>query len=278
MVKFSQAIESSGLGSPSIISDGAIHRYSGPDDKTGAKNHWYVGFQTGGAAGNWKTGYQIKWYDGSTRSKDDDAALVRQIQQAQKQRKSEIARNQKRTQERARYLWASGVETIIHPYPKSKQITPYGTRQKDNRLLLPMYYRGELWSVQQIHQDGTKRFLKGGRVAGCYMPLGALSEAVYICEGYATGCSLYQNTGTAIAVAFNAGNLKKAALTIRKQHPDIQITIAADNDINTEGNPGLTKGLEAAAAVGGDVLYPDFSDEPVDGTDWNDYLTQGGAL
>jgi putative DNA primase/helicase len=272
------AIADAGLGMPHVLHDGKIHRFTGAEDKPGSNSCWYVSFGTAGAFGSWKLGLSETWHDGSARSKDDDAALAKQIRLEQKRRKAEIARKQKRAQEKARYLWSEGSKTIFHPYLEAKQIISYGIRQKGDRLLIPMYYQGDLWNIQQIQPDGTKRFLKGGRVSGCYMPIGWLSGHIYICEGYATGCSLHEHTGRPAAVAFNAGNLKQVALVIRKKHPGIKITIAADNDINTKGNPGLTKGRAVAASVGGYVIYPDFSDEDFEGTDYNDYLTQGGRL
>jgi putative DNA primase/helicase len=68
------------------------------------------------------------------------------------------------------------------------------------------------------------------------------------------------------------------AIVISIRYPGARITIAADNDTKTEGNPGLTAGRAAAAAVGGRLIYPDFDDELFDGTDWNDYINGGGAM
>lgn len=166
---------------------------------------------------------------------------------------------------------------INHPYVLKKRITPYGARQKNNLLLVPMYFNGDLVNVQRINPDGGKFFMKGGRVTGCYCPIGAISDRLYITEGYATACSLHEHTGVPVAVAFNAGNLKSVALSIRKKHPGIKITLAADNDVNTEGNPGLTKARAAAVAVGGDVIYPVF-DLGQEGTDYNDWVNAGGEL
>lgn len=278
MLEFAQAIADAGMGSPNIIHDGKIHRFTAPDDRPGSNACWFVSFGSGGAAGSWKTGQQITWHDKAKRSHEDDAALAKQIKAAQKQRKTEIAYGHKKAQEIAWYLWASGSETVIHKYPETKQINPYGARQVNNRLLVPMFRKGQLWNVQQIWRDGTKRFLKGGRVKGCYMPIGSLSEHIYICEGYATGCTLYEHTGASVTVAFNAGNLAAVAKDLRAKHPDIELTIAADNDQFTPGNPGLVKARHAAAITGGDVIYPDFAGTDHIGTDFNDYSNAGGEL
>ena len=276
-MSLSVVIAESGLGNHQLIPDGEIHRFTAPDDKPGSNNCWYVSFGSAGAFGSWKLGFTKKWHDGDL-SSEDDLELARQIKAAQKQRANELIRVQKRTQEKARYLWASGSETIIHKYPESKQITPYGIRQLNNRLLVPMYYEGQLWNVQQITPDGAKRFLKRGRVKGCYMPIGALADEIYLCEGYATGCTLHEHTGNAVAVAFNAGNLARVAKDLRAKHPNIRLTIAADNDQFTPGNPGLVKARHAASITGADVIYPDFAGLEGKGTDFNDYVLAGGAL
>ena len=39
-----------------------------------------------------------------------------------------------------------------------------------------------------------------------------------VCEGYATGASLHDATGEAVAVAFNSGNLEAVALDLRAKY------------------------------------------------------------
>ena len=72
-----------------------------------------------------------------------------------------------------------------------------------------------------------------------------------------------------MVVAFDAGNLMPVALAFRKKYPDMDIIICADNDTETEGNPGLTKAKEAAKAINARLAVP-----PISG-DFNDYYTGG---
>ena len=76
-----------------------------------------------------------------------------------------------------------------------------------------------LHSLQFISREGDKRFLIGGRVSGCYFPIGKPDGALCIAEGYATGASIHEATGTAVAVAFNAGNLLPVASALRAKFP-----------------------------------------------------------
>jgi putative DNA primase/helicase len=117
---------------------------------------------------------------------------------------------------------------------------------------------GQLHTVQFIGADGSKRFLTGGRITGCYYSIGRVRGAVLVVEGYATGASVFEATGHATAVAFNAGNLEPVARAIRAKFPKLHIVICGDNDSATQGNPGLSKATEAARAVGGFLAVPDF--------------------
>lgn len=72
-------------------------------------------------------------------------------------------------------------------------------------------------------------------------------------------------------MAFNGGNLKAVALALRAKYPDLRIIIAADDDHQTEGNPGMTKAQAAAQAVGAGVAVPTFpAGRPDKATDFND--------
>ena len=141
-----------------------------------------------------------------------------------------------------------------------------------------MYYKDELASVQKIYPSGIKRFMKDGRVKGCFLKLGTSIEQIVLCEGFATACTLREYTKETVIITFTCANLKDVALSIREQYPDAEILIAADNDAHTKGNPGLAQARLVAALVNGDYIYPDFTDENFEGTDFNDYLTQGGQL
>ena len=63
-------------------------------------------------------------------------------------------------------------------------------------------------------------------------------------------------------------------------YPDATLIVAADDDYQTEGNPGRTAATSAAKAVGGLMVVPVFpADCPDEATDFNDLhqLVSGGA-
>ena len=94
------------------------------------------------------------------------------------------------------------------------------------------------------------------------------TKPIYICEGYATASSVYEDTECLTIVAFNAGNLIKVATELRKQLPQVQIVIAGDSD-----PVGREYAEKASQAVNGSILIPEFGDNHQGFTDWNDYFT-----
>src|SRR5690606_30298241 len=150
---------------------------------------------------------------------------------------------------------------------------PYGLGQKDRQLLVPLTCQGQLLNLQRIAPDGTKRFLKGGRIKGCYALLGTATPGgrLYLCEGWATGATLHAATGCAVACAMNAGNLLAAGWRLRRDFPASELVVAGDDDRLTPGNPGRRAATDAAAALGCGMVFPPWSgEEPLSLTDFND--------
>ena len=258
------------------VPDGAIHRFRVPDDKAGTLNGWYVLYLDGiasGAFGSWKTNGSSVW---SSRAPVDyrEAEQVRQrIEQARRQREAEQKRRQLKASNFAQRWWRDAHHADPdHPYLIAKSVRPHGLRQRGDELLVPLYADGVLANLQRIAPDGGKRFLFGGRIKGTYSPLGRITpgKPLVICEGRATGATLYEN-GYTVACAMNAGNLKPVALALKAEHHNIEIIIAGDDDRCTEGNPGRTAANAAAIAVGGLVAFPDWPNSAPDTlTDFND--------
>ena len=149
-----------------------------------------------------------------------------------------------------------------HAYAIAKGIKPYGARVKFDRLIVPVRdIYGVLHGLQLIGADGSKRYKHGTDKRGHFCPLEPVNgqaARLIICEGYATGCSLYSSFGgaVAVAVAFDAGNLGPVALALAAKYPQTRITIAGDVDASGVGQKAAR---EAAAAIGADVMLPDFS-------------------
>ncbi len=206
-------------------------------------------------------------------SKEEIEERARRAEQAMRQAELRQAREHAEAALRAREMLDSALPEIgQHAYLVNKRVGAHGIFSDGFQLLVPMRDAdGKLWNAQRIDPRGNKRVLRGGRVTGLFHRIGRpVDQTLVICEGYATGATLHESTGHAVAVAFNAGNLKPVAMALRDRYPDFRLIIAADNDRHTSGNPGVTKANEAALAVGGRVAVPEFDDDEP-GTDWNDW-------
>ena len=281
---FRLAIAAAGLTAPDTINaDGSIHRFSS-DGRRGDDSGWYVMHCDGvpaGSFGCWRTDLQSTWC-----SKSDNAMTAtereahrQRIAAMKAQRDAERAQRQRQARLTAAALLQQADPAAQHDYLTRKGIKPYGVRAFGDKLLIPMRdTAGALHSLQTIGPDGGKLFHPGGRVKGCYFGIGKPDAMLIVCEGYATGASLHEVTGQAVAVAFNAGNLEAVARALRAKYPAISITLAADDDHRTAGNPGLTKARAAALAVDGLLAVPVFpTDRPDKATDFNDLHQLAGV-
>ncbi|EMM6854163.1 TPA: primase-helicase zinc-binding domain-containing protein [Enterobacter hormaechei] len=138
-------------------------------------------------------------------------------------------------------------------------------------VVVPLYDdTGALINLQLISSDGLKRTLKGGQVKGaCHVIEGKkqAGKRLWIAEGYATALTVHYLTAETVIVALSSVNLLSLASLARQKHPACQIVLAADRDLN--GN-GQNKAAAAAEACEGVVALP-----PVFG-DWNDAFVQKG--
>ncbi|HBR2273188.1 TPA: toprim domain-containing protein [Klebsiella pneumoniae] len=138
-------------------------------------------------------------------------------------------------------------------------------------MVVPLYDNaGALVNVQLINSDGLKRTLKGGAVKGACHTIEGKKQAgkrLWVAEGYATALTVHHLTGETVMVALSSVNLLSLASLARQKRPACQIVLAADRDLN--GN-GQSKAAAAADACEGIVALP-----PVFG-DWNDAFMQKG--
>jgi putative DNA primase/helicase len=233
------------------------------------------------------------WHEAKARGFKPDRPAP--IETAEERQRRERDRAQRRAAEEAHYrdradaaalaaagLWSDALDAGQSAYLHRKGVRPHGVRHlADGTLLVPMHNAaGELVNVQRIAGDGTKRFLPGGRKAGCWLLIGdaAGADVLLIAEGYATAASVHEATGRPVAVAFDAGNLAKVAQALHKLDPKARLLIAGDDDRDTEGrtgkNPGRMGAHAAARAVQGAAVFPEGV--PDGGSDFNDLAQHAG--
>ncbi|WP_201555804.1 primase-helicase zinc-binding domain-containing protein [Psychrobacter sp. 72-O-c] len=237
----------------------------------------------------------------------DEQRTQWQAEQVKREAIEKTAKRQARIDaaSRAQSIWNNSKPAADdHPYLLRKNVSAIGLRQdKHENLVIPMhYYNSEtqqttLVNLQLLAPDGQdnqfekepsaldeeKLFLKGGLVSGAYYSIGTdamfAGGIVLICEGYATGASVFDAMGYSlpVVVAFNAGNLLPVAQSIRAQYPGHRIIICADDDSATaiklrdidiekgkepkplvEYNAGIRDARLAASSIGGEVITPNF--------------------
>jgi phage/plasmid primase-like uncharacterized protein len=231
-----------------------------------------------GAFGSWKTGDSQNWCakSESTLSPSEREEWRRkQLDTQQARAEAVVIVWQEARNKATKLLDIAKPATAEHGYLLAKGIKPYGIKQLNDGLVIPLRNAsGVLTSLQFIQPDGSKKFLTGGKITGSYYAIGKPVAKLLICEGYATGTSLYEATGIAVAVAFNAGNLVAVAKVMREKFPEHTIIICADNDVKTDVNTGLSKATEAAGQIHGMLAVAKFQEsELIDGkvpTDFND--------
>jgi putative DNA primase/helicase len=282
--QFLAAITEAGLTPPKhIIDDGKLHRFSS-NGRRGDDAGWYV-FHAGdipaGAFGCWRGGVAETWRAdiGRELTADEIAAHKRRLADAKRKREEEEKKNRAKARAKAtKILESAAAAPADHPYLLKKGVGPHGLRLHCGELVVPLRdTSGALHSLQFIAADGAKNFLLGGRVTGCYFVIGEPNGAISICEGFATAATVREDTGNAVAVGFNAGNLPPVAKELRGKFPGLQIVVCADDDVKTPGNPGLKYAREAAQAVGGFLAVPDFGKtRPERAADFNDLHQHAG--
>lgn len=150
--------------------------------------------------------------------------------------------------------------------PHKVALTSYRTGD----LIVPLHdMSGQLVNVQLINAAGEKRTLKGGQVkAACHvLSTGKPAQRIWLTEGYATGLTVHNLTGDEVWVALSSANLLSLAGLAREKHATLPLMIAADRDLNGDGQ---SKAVKAANASHAAVALP-----PVFG-DWNDAFMEHG--
>lgn len=293
MNKSLEHLRANGFEPRSMELDGKVHRF----DRGGKNNAWYIGWlhylaRTGEPYevcyyGDWKTGEEHTFKTAAKYSREDRETIDRRLKEAARQAALDREQRQEEAAGLSSQQWDRAVANRNNcPYLDRKKIEGLlGTKTELNSngraVLVPMRdFDSKLWGLQRIMPDGSKFFQPGQRVQGCFHLLGEGVDAdtLFICEGFATGASIYQATGKPVFVAFNASNLEPVAREVRRRYPDSAIIIAGDDDRWNEINQGKEKAQAAAKACLGTATLPHFARREVDArpTDFNDlHLMEG---
>ena len=254
-----------------IILDGVLHRFK---DDSGKLNCWYTAHVDGRAAGtvgNWKTGLKVNWKaEGNYPRLTDSQRLDFQIEKHRQEliRKQEEKARHQEAAAKASYIWNRATTATTYPYLTKKGIQAHCARLYKETLIIPVWNKNVLVSLQFIDKSGNKKMLSGGKLKGSSCNIGTYQSGnpVLIAEGFATGASLFESTSYLTVIAFSAGNLKQVAVDTRSIYSTDEIIVCGDNDVS---GVGQIAAREAALAIGGKYIIPELV-----GCDFNDVLNR----
>ena len=220
--------------------------------------------------GDWKLG-EIHHFQNTVKLKPSEKRQVTIQQEAYRAR---IAREQAALHEKS----AQDSELIFstfkhgdHPYAHKKGIeVNTDCKVHEDYLAIPLRdVHGKFWSFQKIFPDSSKRFFTGGRTKNNFYQFGEIKNTVRICEGYATGYTIFKKENDAVICAMSAGNIPNVARELREKHPHLEFIYMADRDTHGKGEEMCKK---AMAITGGTLLFP-----PEGYKDFNDARETGGV-
>ena len=241
--------------------------------KRGDKAGWCIWYEnrhcTVALYGDWISGKRYEWINKD--KKEITPEIRKELEDSRKRRDEELKRERDRVAADAAALYESLPEASDEfPYLVKKGVKNHDGLlrywEEDGSIVFPARNgKGEIRSLERIFPDGRKRFYPGGEKKGNYAVLGRLDDKAFLCEGYATGASVFEATGIPVVIAFDCHNLKPVADAIGDK---VKLIVVADNDEKENGaNPGLECAKESGLYY---VLIPDA------GMDANDYASRYG--
>lgn len=294
--------------------DGRKHRFRVRGDKGREKSGEYCVYMDESPAGYFKS-YKAShgvpyttWFfhgGGSGWTEEERRRYIEECAARKEAADRERAVARERAVQMARIKWETASEANpLHKYILKKGLSgAHGARQLGDLLVVPYYFPdGSIATVQTISGDGAKRFEKDAPKMGNFSLLSASRELIvgggkdcpsngdagrgglpnaissrcWVCEGWATGCSIAEALDEDVIVAADAGNLRPVIDNAREKWPAVEFVVAADNDrYKRMGNTGGTAALKIFEETGVPFVSPDFA-EGEKLSDWNDYAAKYG--
>lgn len=274
--EFAQVLREAGFvlpdnGLPEM--DGKRHRVAAEGDKAGSKSGVYQGFMDGRPAG-WYQNHRasegkVNWTSTGAYQYDPAESIKQRALAAQKRWDREI-KSQNDYARIAKTLagqWSKmPAAPDSHAYLSRKSVPAAAGVKLDkyDNLVIPLRNTaGELRTLQYIKPDGTKNLKKDAEKTGNFFVVGGeLSPQLPIlyAEGYATAASLHQATGIPVVMTVDAGNMVTVSRNLKALYPDTAHIILGEDDFTKTDNKGLNKAREAAAAIDGTYIIPQFTE------------------
>lgn len=275
-----------GFNISDIVYDSKYHRFN----RDGHDNGWYIASDFGNFQvvniGDWKTGehHVVKSRENLT---ETEKKHVKEVQKkAIEQNEIEKKERHEKAGSLAEKIWEHGQPLFRSKYLTRKKITELHNAKTiigltGREVAVPMRDQyGQLWGIQTISPYGEKKFMYGQKILGLHHLIGEVKSGstLYICEGFATGCSIYQATQLPVLITFNTANLPHVAKWAKEKYNQTDIVIAGDEDLFSSNkiNAGRKCATETALSINANVVFPKFKNLETKPTDFNDlYCLEG---
>lgn len=273
-------MEEYGFKPPHGMPVGKLIRFPDAQDKAGKKSGWGIYYESingGDIIGTIVFGShhgdpeKVTWSSKKPEYMSPEQKIwhTKKIEHARREAERERAALNSDMAKEAQRIYEAAPDVKNHAYVSKKKIRPYRAKIYNDFLLLPIYIDEQITSLQYIDPKGIKTYMPGGAIKGGYCILPGDNSRIFVCEGWATGCSIREATGNTVYVAYQLSNLYDVTSVAQKQNESSLVVIAADNDRFTDGNPGLNKAIVVGQSLMCEVVSPHFN-ENIDGTDFND--------
>jgi putative DNA primase/helicase len=272
-----------------IVFDGKIHRYSA-DEKPLKKDEWYIAsIDEEGNAHIYYASYstderfQFSSWNGRQDMPDEEKRKYqyRMRELAKQKHAAQELEVHKATAQKLEDEY-NNLATIgdgeVLEYPNKKGIKPIGIKVLINQgfkiPVIPLRDTDHLiWSLQTIYPN-FKKFAPASKTIGVFHVINDEQledySTIYVCEGWATGVSIYEaikTKSTFVVAAMSKHNISHTIENIKKKYYHCQYIIACDAD-----KVGKEAAEKVAQRFGTKVAYPDCTI----GKDFNDVHKQYG--
>jgi len=249
--------------------DGTIHRFSSGDStkfplwasgvefEHSKKKIQYANY------GNWRTGESFKYCSVNPESETSQfrSKLSSHVKKVEESINQERESKNKECEEKYNEIFSQLPEqSECHPYMSLKGFTQnYSARIDRSTLMIPVYYLNEnqetiLAGCQKIFKGDPGKYVKvfstGIRKRGSFMMPVKFdilnTDYAYLCEGFATACSVHEATGMPTISCIDSGNMQACIASLRQANPGLKLIICADDDFETKRKIGKNPGIDAA--------------------------------
>jgi putative DNA primase/helicase len=258
-----------GFEIPELRFDGEIVRFGKKKSGWFVAREYQSAQQTGkmyyaATVGDWRLG-EIHHFKNQVKLKPDERKQVEAQLELYKIRiERERAEAYEKAAQDSQTIFNTFKQADTHPYTEKKGI---GVKKNclvsEDFLAIPLKdVHGKFWTFQKIFPDSSKLFFTGGKTKNCFYQFGEIKDKVFICEGYATGYTIFEKENDAVICAMSAGNIPNVARDLKDKYPHLEFIYMADRDTHGKGEEMCKKAMEITS---GELRFPpegfkDFND------------------